>query len=402
MRLEELKRVGVADVWKEGIPAARLTRDERGGVTFEYRSEYEGPNVAHTLPRNVTSTRTESGAIPAFFAGLLPEGRRLSAVRRATKTSADDELTLLLAVGRDTIGDVVVVPEGQDLQEAPEERAVRLEDCDFGEIFERVVGLDPVDRVGLPGVQDKISGRMLSLPLDYAGAAWILKLDPPEYPHLVENEAFFSEAARLSGIDTAKTEIVTDKRGRRGLLLRRFDRETRDGVPVSRAQEDACQVLERYPADKYRMSGEQVVRGLSENTAAPVLAARTFVQQFAFAFLTCNGDAHAKNFSIRHDGHEWRPCPAYDLPSTYPYGDTTMALTIQGRDREDIGHADFLAFGEACGLRTKATARVLDELLSHMPKWLGRLDELPYDKRVIHKLRKACEYRAERLRSRGE
>ena len=34
----------------------------------------------------------------SLFAGLLPEGRRLGALRRAVKTSADDDLTLLLAV----------------------------------------------------------------------------------------------------------------------------------------------------------------------------------------------------------------------------------------------------------------------------------------------------------------
>ena len=43
---------------------------------------------------------------------LLPEGRRLGALRRAVKTSADDELSLLLAVGADAIGDVQVVPSG--------------------------------------------------------------------------------------------------------------------------------------------------------------------------------------------------------------------------------------------------------------------------------------------------
>ncbi|HHU66493.1 MAG TPA: hypothetical protein GXZ33_01375 [Corynebacterium sp.] len=31
---------------------------------------------------------------------MLPEGRRLTALRTAVKTSADDEFSLLLAVGR--------------------------------------------------------------------------------------------------------------------------------------------------------------------------------------------------------------------------------------------------------------------------------------------------------------
>ena len=39
---------------------------------------------------------TRGRGVPAYFAGLLPEGRRLSGLRRALKTSADDELSLLV------------------------------------------------------------------------------------------------------------------------------------------------------------------------------------------------------------------------------------------------------------------------------------------------------------------
>ncbi|WP_326549788.1 HipA domain-containing protein [Micromonospora sp. NBC_01813] len=55
-----------------------------------------------------------------------------------------------------------------------------------------------------------------------------------------------------------------------------------------------------------------------------------------------NGDAHAKNFSVRQgvDG-EWRVSPAYDTPSSYPYGDTTMALSIGGRSGGDFSATDF-------------------------------------------------------------
>ncbi|HMQ24230.1 MAG TPA: HipA domain-containing protein, partial [Planctomycetota bacterium] len=158
-----------------------------------------------------------------------------------------------------------------------------------------------------------------------------------------------------------------------------------------------CQVLGRYPADKYRVSAEEVVQALAERTMARVVAARSLIQQLAFAYLTCNGDAHAKNFSIVQN-RQWRPALAYDIPTTHPYGDTTMALQIQGRDREDIGRKDFLALGEACGVRAKAVERVLDELVGKMPTWHDRLEELPFDARTVHKLRKACSYRADRLR----
>ena len=110
MSLADLKRVAVAGVWKGGVLAARLSRDADGN-TFSYEPAYDGPPVCFTLPRDVAPVRCLGGALPPFFSGLLPEGRRLNAIRSATKTSADDELTLLLAVGNDTVGDVQVCPQ---------------------------------------------------------------------------------------------------------------------------------------------------------------------------------------------------------------------------------------------------------------------------------------------------
>ena len=86
-----------------------------------------------------------------------------------------------------------------------------------------------------------------------------------------------------------------------------------------------------------RLSAEEVVRGLAGVTTAPRVAARDLLRQLAFAYVTGNGDAHAKNFSVlRLPSGEWRATPAYDVPSSHPYGDTTLALTIDGRDREDV------------------------------------------------------------------
>ena len=107
---ERLTEVIAADVYTGGVLAATLTRTEQG-VAFAYVDGYDGPSVASTLPVGSRTVERPGGALPAYFAGLLPEGRRLGALRRAVKTSLDDELTLLLAVGVDTIGNVDVVPQ---------------------------------------------------------------------------------------------------------------------------------------------------------------------------------------------------------------------------------------------------------------------------------------------------
>jgi serine/threonine-protein kinase HipA len=403
--LDGLRGVERAAVLKGRTQAGTLER-RADAVAFTYDPTYlaaQGEAVATTLPLSEVPVVTHApGALPPFFSGLLPEGRRLSALRNAVKTSADDEFTLLLAVGGDAVGDVRVLAAGEEAVDV-EPRIVGDDwgAVRFADLFAASVGgRTNIDRVALPGVQEKVSARMINVPVARAGERFVLKLDPPEFPHLIANESFFLEAARQAGLEAAEAEVVRDAEGAMGLLVLRFDRLTSaDGRPESMAQEDGCQVLGRYPADKYRVNTEELIAGLSAVCRARPVAALTLIRQVAFAYLSCNGDAHAKNFSVRRlSGGEWRVTPAYDVPSSYPYGDTTMALTLNGRDRENIGRADFVALGEATGVRPRAVERALDELGERVDLWIDGIDELPFDGGVLRKLRRAVEYRRERLR----
>lgn len=62
-----------------------------------------------------------------------------------------------------------------------------------GHIQTGVAGLLPPGQHRGPaqpaGVQRKTSASMLTTPLELKGRRYLLKLDPPEHPHLVENEA---------------------------------------------------------------------------------------------------------------------------------------------------------------------------------------------------------------------
>ena len=89
----------VADIYKRGVLAARLERHD-GGTKFSYLPAYlqsGRPAVASSLPLSPEPVLSGAGAAPPYFTGLLPEGRRLNALRRSIKTSADDDLSLLIA-----------------------------------------------------------------------------------------------------------------------------------------------------------------------------------------------------------------------------------------------------------------------------------------------------------------
>ena len=382
-----LTKVAAADVFKKGRLAARLVRD-RGTVRFEYDPAYlsaGGPAVATTLPLTEEPVVTARGAVPTYFAGLLPEGRRLSGLRRAVKTSADDDLTLLLAVGLDPVGDVQIVPAGT--HPTPAEPLIQVdrafEEVTFSEILHAGGVIDPV---ALAGVQDKASARMISVPVGQADKRYILKVDPPEFPHVVENEAYFIRRAAVAHFPVVGARTVHDRTGRPGLLVERFDRVNGPGgQPVALAVEDGAQVMDLYPSDKYRISAEAVVAALSGACAARALAARDIFRQLCFAWLTGNGDVHAKNISIlATPAGEWRVSPAYDLPSTLPYRDHTLAMSMLG-SHDGLSRKSLLAFADAVGVPARAAERTLADLLAATASIPDELEAgpLPFAEQII-------------------
>jgi serine/threonine-protein kinase HipA len=262
----------------------------------------------------------------------------------------------------------------------------------FETLWNTAVGAEP-ERTGLPGLQPKVSARMISFPVRFGSGQFILKLNPPEFPHVVENEACFLAAAKSSGLRIPRFDVVSDKDGAKGLLISRFDRvAVSKGVFTRRAQEDACQVLDRYPADKYSVSMEAVINALADQCAARPVASRDLLRQVVFAHLTGNGDMHAKNLSIVFDD-EWTVSPCYDVPSTYPYNDHTTALSIGGQRRQDVTRRHILDLASVVGVRPKAAATMLDDLLDRVPLWVDSIDALPFDQRRLAKLRALIEHR---------
>lgn len=396
----DLKHVAVADVYKGDALAGTLTRLTDGGTAFVYTGEYlagSGQAVASTLPRRPEPYVARSGAAPAFFAGLLPEGVRLQAVIAAVKTSADDELSLLLAVAGDTVGDVTVVPAGEPpgpaggVEGFTEPAAVS-----FQELFTRSV--DPsgafLDRA-VPGVQEKLSNAVVSLPLRRRATPSILKLNTATSPRVVENEAFFLSLARTCGFRVPSFEVIRDRDGQPGLLVERFDRTMREGSLVRIAQEDACQFLGRWPADKYRVSVNDIAGRLAELASSPQAAVLDFICQVGFAWAIGNGDLHAKNFSLqwRRDIRMVAPSPVYDVVSTLPYPvDQRLALRMDGRDDNLQGR--FLeGFGRRFGIPGSVVRRRLERIIDAVSRAVPQMASIGFRAEVTAKMTREIERR---------
>ncbi|MFJ5862087.1 type II toxin-antitoxin system HipA family toxin [Pseudarthrobacter sp. NPDC092439] len=368
----------VADIYKAGVLAARLERHD-GGTRFSYLPAYletGGPAVATSLPLSSEPVLSAAGAAPPYFTGLLPEGRRLNALRRSIKTSADDDLSLLIAAGGNPVGDVQIVGHGEPLD--PDDHAVRLNPKQPVDFDQLLGDPDLIDPVALAGVQDKMSAGMISVPVSATGRQFILKLNAPEYPHVVENElAMFRYAARLR-IPLSRVRLIRDVAGRPGLLVERFDRVPLPGGGLQGVQrlavEDGAQVLKLYPADKYNVGYGQVCRALADYCSAPMPALRNLAIQAAFAWLTGNGDLHAKNVSMVQQPHgEWTIAPVYDIPSTVVYGDKTLALALNGK-RTGISRRHFLGWAAELGLTDRTAAQVVDTALKASGPLIGDLE----------------------------
>lgn len=108
-------------------------------------------------------------------------------------------------MGADVPGDVQVVPAGERPVEPP-----TLADTSKPETLDFSLLVNTVDLHGLPGVQRKTSASMLTTPLAIKGHRYLLKLDPPEHPHLVENEALHLQGARALKIPVAKCSVIDE------------------------------------------------------------------------------------------------------------------------------------------------------------------------------------------------
>lgn len=396
------KNVTQAVVYKKGRAAATLTRNPSMGVVFSYLPGYlsdGAPAIASTLPAIDVPVTFGHGSVPAFFAGLLPEGERLAKLRWAVKTTMSDEFSLLLAAGESPVGDVQIVPSGEKPQQVPPLLTVtrNMDGVRFAD-FAAVPG--PVDRCALPGLQDKVTA---SYRHDKdASRSYILKFNAGSHTRQVETEHLLLNKARGLGIPVADARLVYDAEGQAALLVSRFDRSPSG----PRAVEDCAQLLGLVPARKFSVPTEAVAAAAVAMCASRALAARNIFLQFLFAWLTGNGNLHAKNISVvQQPNGEWLVAPAYDLQCTLaaeieqgfaagvpggilteltdgdPSRDPGMALPVGGNagSRTGLNRNDWLRLGRSLLIPERLVAKCIDKALAASAL---TTEELPFERDV--------------------
>lgn len=383
-----------ADVYQGDNTVAHLDRTPAGvRLTFTEDAHLDHGFLATSLPRKTV----EGADLAPFFLNLLPEGARLQLLLESA-LSKDDSLALLMKVGWDTIGDVSVLPHGESpAGHIAATTASQLHEVSFWDLFYSGAGDRPDNAV--PGIQEKISASTIAFGVRAANIpSAILKLNPPKYPRLVHNEAFFLRMAKACGLKVNKAVIVHDKSGEPGLLVTRFDRVKRGRSVAKLHQEDGCQLLNSVPANKYNISLRDVADAVARVCSSQAIEIERLLRLYAFSYLIGNCDLHAKNISVLWEDAV-QLSPAYDLLSTLPYSflDRQMAIKIGGKN-DNLRSANFVDFGRLYDIPPRAISFMVSDLCDRAAPWLGRIGEIGFDADQTTALQKDLEDRMQRLR----
>jgi len=226
--------------------------------------------------------------------------------------------------------------------------------------------------MSLAGAQSKLAvavdecGR-ICIPMNGSPSTHILKPDSPRLPGGVHNEAFCLTLARRMKIPAPY--VATGTAGKRAfLLVKRFDRTDVGGRWRRLHQEDYCQALGMPPSAKYE-SNQTGIRGPTlkdmfdvTRRHLPATDIIRLLEMVVVNVLSCNTDAHAKNYAIIIRGNGTSLAPMYDIMCGEVWGNVTknFAQKIAGKGRgDDLTGRDWQRFARECGLNPK---QVIDRI----------------------------------------
>lgn len=426
------------DVLLNGRLVGRLRREPGGAVDFRYAGDWltweSAFPVSLSLP--LREDRYVGAPVLAVFDNLLPDNDDIRK-RLAARTGAGgiDAFSLLAAVGRDCVGALQFLPEGEapPAREGMSGRALTDGEVAaiLGDLAQAPLGVtaETEFRISLAGAQEKTA-------LLWWKDAWHIPHGATPTTHIlkpaigrrgsvdlgdsVENEYLCLKIAKAAGLPCAEARIA-DFDGTRTLVVERFDRRwTRDGRLLRLPQEDCCQALGVPPSRRYESDGgpgiAQVLQ-LLKASDEPQADQRLFLKAQAFFWLLGATDGHAKNFSLHLlPGGRFRLAPLYDVMSAQPYVDAKqlrdnqfrLAMAV-GSNRhynvEKVFPRHFEQSAAAAGIGASMVADVTSDLAGALPRAVDEVARsLPLDfpGRLVQSIAAGVERRLRRMEAVAE
>lgn len=331
------------DIWMNGERVGRWDVSRTATHKLSYDAEWLASSHSRPLSLSLPFTpdlQVSGQVVENFFDNLLPDNVDIrKRIHQRFGVRGGDAFSLLEAIGRDCVGAVQLMPEGEQPTGFDQ---VRCKPLDEETIAEHLASLgnsfgnleDDADfRLSIAGAQEKtallsVDGQWF-LPLQATPTTHILKpqigMVPRsglDFTQSVQNEWLCNQLLAAMGFPVATSTIATFG-PHTVLCVERFDRAWNPAGWIARLpQEDLCQAKGVAGRKKYEADGGpgivdclQVLAGSQESAAD---SARFVMAQLAFWLLAAI-DGHAKNFSIFiQPGGAYQLTPLYDVLSAWP------------------------------------------------------------------------------------
>ncbi len=363
-----------------GDPVGLLAKDALGTMEFTYAEEWLASSGAIPLSLSLPLRETvyRGAAVEAYFDNLLPDNediRRRIAEKMATKGRGT--LDLLGAIGRDCIGALQFVPEGESYTKTGSLRTEPLSDRDIANILRNLktspLGLnrEAEFRISIAGAQEKTAllrwnGRW-HRPKGMTPTTHILKPAMGVLPNGIDlresvvNEWLCLKLVEYFGLPAAQAEIKNFD-GIECLAVERFDREwSQDKKRLRRIpQEDLCQALGVPWSRKYQSDGGpgivDIMNFLNASDQREQDREQFMRAQLCF-FLLGAIDGHAKNFSITLLPTGFQLTPLYDVMTILPALAARQIESKQVKLAMSVGVANHYRLGEIQRRHWEQTAK---------------------------------------------
>jgi serine/threonine-protein kinase HipA len=319
----------------------QLVRETSGGVSFAYSRDWL--EWEHRMPVSLSLPLQEnrySGApVMAVFDNLLPDSDLIRR-RVAERVGAEgvDAFSLLSQIGRDCIGALQFLPDGQEPQPMSELTGELVDEAQIGAILSDL-DLAPLGirrendfRISVAGAQEKTAllrkdGQWIE-PTGTTPTTHIIKPQIGRLPNgmdlsdSVENEYLCLKLMEAFGLRAAHVEMAQFGE-KKALVVERFDRRwTSDGRLIRLPQEDCCQALSVVPTQKYQNEGGSGISDIMDlllGSDDPNKDRYDFFKANVLFWLLGATDGHGKNFSVSLlPGGRFRMTPLYDVLTVQP------------------------------------------------------------------------------------
>lgn len=399
-------------VFLNGRLVGHLGREASGAIDFRYNPDWLnwGSAFPVSLSLPLREDRYLGASVIAVFDNLLPDNDALRR-RMAERVGADgtDAYSLLAAIGRDCVGALQFLPEGEEPGAAGMVEGKPIGDEEIARILGDLsaaplgLGEDADFRISIAGAQEKTA--FLSWkdrwhkPLGTTATTHILKPEIGRLPNgldltaSVENEFLCLRLTAALGIPSARVEMARFGH-RRTLVVERFDRRwTRDGRLLRLPQEDCCQALSVPPTRKYQSEGGPGIAGildLLKGSDEPEQDQTQFLKAVIAFWLLGATDGHAKNFSLfLSPGGRFRLTPLYDVISAQPSADAgqiprnRMKLAMSVGDKrhyvvDTVMPRHFIQTAARAGVGASIVERAFTEIRAAAPGAVEQVrNELP-------------------------